>query len=174
MLETAGKSLRHSCRSELTRQGISLPYDRYSYGRRLPGLRFKACTPPLNLPAPGRRQTLYVVLPTSQSPVFLINSRYPLACAPLSCLRKTEALFSRSYEGNLPSSFSVLLSSALVFSTSPPVSVWGTVSWESSFLEPVTLPAQSNKSEQNFRSVTSPWPTNIYVVPIGYAVSASP
>ncbi len=25
MLETAGKSLRHSCRSELTRQGISLP-----------------------------------------------------------------------------------------------------------------------------------------------------
>src|SRR4029078_3780776 len=27
MLETAGKSLRHSCRSELTRQGISLPTD---------------------------------------------------------------------------------------------------------------------------------------------------
>eukprot|EP01035_Chromulina_nebulosa_P038621 gene38621-52177_t len=25
LLETAGKSLRHSCRSELTRQGISLP-----------------------------------------------------------------------------------------------------------------------------------------------------
>jgi len=25
MLETAEKSLRHSCRSELTRQGISLP-----------------------------------------------------------------------------------------------------------------------------------------------------
>ena len=24
-LETAGRSLRHSCRSELTRQGISLP-----------------------------------------------------------------------------------------------------------------------------------------------------
>jgi len=106
--------------------------------------------------------------------LFSKNSRYPLACAPQSCLRKTEALFSRSYEGNLPSSFSVLLSSALVFSTSPPVSVWGTVSWESSFLEPVTLPAQSNKSEQNFRSVTSPWPTNIDVVPIGYAVSASP
>src|SRR5690606_1104519 len=26
MLETVGKSLRHSCRSELTRQGISLPW----------------------------------------------------------------------------------------------------------------------------------------------------
>ena len=25
LVETAGKSLRHSCRSELTRQGISLP-----------------------------------------------------------------------------------------------------------------------------------------------------
>ncbi len=32
-------------------------------------------TPPLNLPAPGRRQTLYVVFFTSQSPVFLVNSR---------------------------------------------------------------------------------------------------
>src|SRR3954469_22080894 len=62
MLETVGKSLRHSCRSELTRQGISLPSDRYSYGRRLPGLQFSARTPPLNLPAPGRRQTLYVAL----------------------------------------------------------------------------------------------------------------
>src|SRR3569833_2026563 len=59
--ETVWPSLRHTCRSELTRQGISLPKDRYSYGRRLPGLRFRACTPPLNLPAPGRRQTLYVV-----------------------------------------------------------------------------------------------------------------
>ena len=33
-----------------------------SYGRRLPGLHFRACTPPLNLPAPGRRQPLYVSL----------------------------------------------------------------------------------------------------------------
>jgi hypothetical protein len=32
-------------------------------------------TSPFNLPAPGRRQCLYVVLPTSQTPVFLINSR---------------------------------------------------------------------------------------------------
>ncbi|CAM9854595.1 unnamed protein product [Phaeothamnion confervicola] len=37
------------------------------------------------------------------------------------------ALFSRSYEGNLPSSFSIVLSSALVYSTCPPVSVSGTV-----------------------------------------------
>ena len=32
-------------------------------------------TPPFNLPAPGRRQTLYVVFVTLQSPVFLVNSR---------------------------------------------------------------------------------------------------
>ena len=32
-------------------------------------------TPPLNLPAPGRRQTLYFVSFTLQSPMFLVNSR---------------------------------------------------------------------------------------------------
>jgi hypothetical protein len=32
-------------------------------------------TAPLNLPAPGRRQSLYVVLTTLQRPVFLLNSR---------------------------------------------------------------------------------------------------
>src|SRR6476469_10390910 len=112
VLETAGKSVRHSCRSELTRQGISLPQHRYSYGRRLPGLQFRACTPPLNLPAPGRRQTLYVVWMTSQSPVFLVNSRHPLVCAPHPRLPEDGAPFSRSYGGILPSSFNTVLSSA--------------------------------------------------------------
>ena len=39
--------------------------NRYSYGRRLPGLRSRAShtlTPSINLPAPGRRHTLYVLL----------------------------------------------------------------------------------------------------------------
>src|SRR5690606_40985229 len=38
---------------------------RYSYGRRLLGLRFNASlaiTAPLNLPAPGRCQALYLIL----------------------------------------------------------------------------------------------------------------
>jgi hypothetical protein len=40
-------------------------------------------TPPLNLPAPGRRQTLYVVFFTLQSPVFLVNSRLgPFTATP--------------------------------------------------------------------------------------------
>ena len=38
-------------------------------------------TPPLNLPAPGRRQTLYVRLKRLQSPVFLVNSRGCLVTA---------------------------------------------------------------------------------------------
>ena len=72
-VETVLKSLRHSCGSELTCQGISLPYDRYSYGRRLPGLQFKpslALSSPLNLPAPGRRQPLYVIFRFSRDLCF--------------------------------------------------------------------------------------------------------
>ena len=73
IVETVPKSLRLSCGSELTRQGISLPKDRYSYGRRLLGLKFTASialTDPLNLPAPGRRQLLYIVLRLSRNLCF--------------------------------------------------------------------------------------------------------
>src|SRR5262249_41508215 len=66
-------------------------------------------------------------LTTSQSPVFLVNSRNPLVCAPPQGLPLEKASFFRRYGGNLPSSFSRVLSSALVCSTSPPVSVWSTV-----------------------------------------------
>jgi hypothetical protein len=59
--------------------------------------------------------------------VFLLNSRYPLACAPRHWLPNDGASFFRRYGGNLPSSFNTLLSSALVYSTCPPVSVSGTV-----------------------------------------------
>ena len=49
--------------------------NRYSYGRRLPGLSFSASrpkplTPPRNLPAPGRRQPLYVVFRLSRGLCF--------------------------------------------------------------------------------------------------------
>src|SRR5438876_2049062 len=64
---------------------------------------------------------------TSQSPVFLVNSRHPQLCAPRPGLRPSGAPFSRSYGGILPSSFNTVLSSAWVCSTSPPVSVSGTV-----------------------------------------------
>ncbi len=64
--------------------------------------------------------------------MFLINSRSHLVSAALqSSESKSPHLkgrtFSRSYGTILPSSFTRVLSSALVFSTCPPVSVCGTV-----------------------------------------------
>ena len=44
-------------------------------------LRLERLTHPRNLPAPGRRQTLYVALRLLQSPVFLVNSRLGLSTA---------------------------------------------------------------------------------------------
>ena len=95
-------------------------------------LRSEELTDSLNLPAPGRRQTLYVVFATSQSPVFLVNSRYPLLSAtPNSSgsksLHHQRHTFSRSYGVNLPSSLTRVVSSALVCSTHLPASVYGTV-----------------------------------------------
>src|SRR4029078_7883090 len=79
VVETVPKSLRHSCRSELTRQGISLPYDRYSYGARLPGLRRKAspCGYPLPLTFRHRAGVSVYTAPCAawHTPVFLLNSR---------------------------------------------------------------------------------------------------
>ena len=106
----------------------------YSYGRRLPGLGFAASlalTAPRDLPAPGRRQTLYVVLRLQQSPVFLINSRLDLfTVADLGSGSKSlhpgRHPFSRSYGVILPSSLTIVLPIALVCSTHPPVSVCGT------------------------------------------------
>ncbi len=64
--------------------------------------------------------------------MFLVNSRSHLFSeAPISSERKAHHqqghTFSRSYGVILPSSFTQVISSALVFSTCPPVSVWGTV-----------------------------------------------
>ena len=74
-------------------------------------------TPPLNLPAPGRRQCLYVVSTTLQTPVFLLNSRLGRFSAAGFALRPRGAFnyhrlpFSRSYGDILPSSFSTVHSS---------------------------------------------------------------
>ena len=64
--------------------------------------------------------------------MFLINSRSHLVSAALlSSMSKSShqkgRTFSRSYGTILPSSFTRVLSSALVFSTRPPVSVFSTV-----------------------------------------------
>ena len=101
--------------------------------------------------------------------MFLVNSRHPLVCAPHTWLPKYGAPFSRSYGGNLPSSFNIVLSSALVYSTSPPVSVWGTVYTWGLFPGTPSSPTQSNKREQYTGFVTTHRLRNINLIPIGYA-----
>ena len=88
---------------------------------------------------------------------------------PITACATYGVSFSRSYGGNLPSSFSIVLSSALVYSTSPPVSVSGTVYTVELFPGTASQPTQSNKDRQLTRSVTTTRPTNINVVPIDYA-----
>ena len=100
--------------------------------------------------------------------MFLVNSRHPLLCAPCSRLPENRALFFRSYEGNLPSSFNTVLSSALVCSTSPPVSVSGTVYTPGLFPGTAQPPEQSNKLERSLTFVTPGRPRTINLVPIGY------
>jgi hypothetical protein len=100
--------------------------------------------------------------------VFLLNSRYPLVCATRQWLPNDGSRLSRSYAGNLPSSFGIVLSSALVCSTSPPVSVSGTVYTLELFPGMRRKPGQSDKPEQHFASVTSSRPRNIHLVPIDY------
>ena len=98
----------------------------------------------------------------------MLNSRHPLVCAPPNWLPNPKASLSRSYGGKLPSSFSIVRSSALVFSTSPPVSVSGTVSSPELFPGTIHEPGQSDKPGQDFTFVTSGRPRNIDLVPIDY------
>jgi hypothetical protein len=100
--------------------------------------------------------------------VFLLNSRYPLLCATTPWLPTKWSRLSRSYASNLPSSFSIVLSSALVCSTSPPVSVSGTVYMPELFPGTLTKHRQSDKPIQQFVSVTSGRPRTINLVPIDY------
>ena len=101
--------------------------------------------------------------------MFLVNSRYPLVCATLLWLPRIRSSFFRSYRCNLPSSFSIVLSSALVYSTYLPVSVWGTVYTRELFPGSCSLHNQSNKVTQLTNSVTSLRFRNINLIPIDYA-----
>ena len=69
----------------------------------------------------------------------------------------------------MQSSLTWFLSSALVYSTSPPVSVWGTVYTWGLFPGTPSLPTQSNKHEQYTGFVTTHRLRNINLIPIGYA-----
>ena len=99
----------------------------------------------------------------------MLNSRHPLLCAPCPWLPMNRALFFRSYEGNLPSSFNIILSSALVCSTSPPVSVWGTAYKLELFPGTPSLLPESSNRKQLLEFVTTHWLQNIDCIPIDYA-----
>ena len=99
----------------------------------------------------------------------MLNSCHPLVCAPTACLRMQWASLSRSYGGKLPSSFNIVLSSALVYSTSPPVSVSGTVHERGLFPGDLRPPAQSDKDRRRFGPVTTRGRRNVDLLPIGYA-----
>ena len=101
--------------------------------------------------------------------MFLVNSRHPLVCATPIRLPAWRSPLSRSYGCNLPSSFNIVLSSALVCSTSPPVSVSGTVYTVVLFPGTASQQGQSDKSSQLPPFVTSTRPWNINQVPIDYA-----
>ena len=100
--------------------------------------------------------------------MFLVNSRYPLVCAPHLWLPRNGACLSRSYASILPSSFNIVLSSALVFSTCPPVSVSGTV-YTGYF--PGLIHCTSNPIRTyNLLNPSLPsWFRNINLIPIDYA-----
>ena len=100
--------------------------------------------------------------------MFLLNSRHPLACAPRPRLPGNEARFSRSYAGNLPSSFDTVLSNAWVCSTSPPVSVSGTVHLLALFPGRPSPPGQSSKARRFTAVVTSSGLRNVDLIPIAY------
>ena len=100
--------------------------------------------------------------------MFLLNSRHPLLCATRHWLPNDGSRLSRSYASNLPSSFDMVLSSALVFSTSPPVSVSGTVYPLELFPGMLKKPIQSDKDRQHLAFVTSGRLGNIHPIPIDY------
>ena len=99
----------------------------------------------------------------------MLNSRHPLVCAPPPRLPAEEASLSRSYGGKLPSSFSIVLSSALVCSTSPPVSVSGTVRCGGCFLGPGRSPANPLRPDNNKDPSPLTGARIFSVLPIDYA-----
>lgn len=103
-------------------------------------------------------------LAPSHAPVFLVNSRYPLACAtPQGSAReghhpKGSPLYRRHGSG-LPSSLTRIRSIALVYSTRPPVSVSGTGGmgpWRRSFSRQKGSPDSPQKEAHHHASAICP------------------
>src|SRR5437764_8010734 len=129
-------SLRQSYDRYAIRAGRNLPDKEFRYLRTVivtaavhRGFSSKLLSPCggmtslFNLPAPGRRQPLYVVFDFAETCVFVKQSPYAFHCDALGLLTLAGRPFSRSYGSNLPSSLTSLLSSAFGYSPRLPVSV---------------------------------------------------
>lgn len=77
VLETVGKSLRHSCGMELTHQGVSLPQDRQNTAAVYLILVGSYSQPSICW-GTGQTSDLIRNLKIQQSLVFLLNSRFPV------------------------------------------------------------------------------------------------
>ena len=105
--------------------------------------------------------------------MFLINSRSHLVSSTTISLKSKSyhqwwRTFSRSYGTILPSSFTIVLSNTLVFSTYPPVSVSGTVhdeaiSWNNFTAYPIHIRIDNLRHPSHLI-----WSRNINLVPIDY------
>ena len=108
VLETVGQSLHHSCRSELTRQGISLPLDRQSYSRRLLGVKFKAKTFLLSYSTGQVSVPIHLLYELAETCVFIKQSLLLDFVTTFKVSLKSHS-FSRSYGVILPSSFNTVI-----------------------------------------------------------------
>jgi hypothetical protein len=105
---------------------------------------------------------------TSQSPVFLLNSRHPLVCATGACLRKA-SLPSSEVTGAICRVPSTSFSQAPGYTLPIHLCRFGVRSIRGSyFLEARKLPQQSVKLEPPLRSVTTHRLGNINPIPIDY------
>jgi len=117
-----GRSLRHSCTSTIIRQGISLPLNRQDYSCRLPGLWNYSANYNFSIFRHRTEVSPYTSsYDLAETCVFVKQSPPPILLHP-----KGHSFF-RSYGVNLPSSFRTISPLALVYSTCPPVLVYGTV-----------------------------------------------
>src|SRR5712692_1986556 len=111
------RSLRQSLYRYAIRAGRNLPDKEFRYLRTVivtaavhRGFRSKLLPPsggitsPFNLPAPGRRQPLYVVFDFAETCVFVKQSQSAFHCGPLGLSTLPGHPFSRSYGANVPSS----------------------------------------------------------------------
>ena len=121
MLETVGQSLHHSCRSRtyLTRNFATLGPSELQ--PPFTGAYIKAITFLFTLQhrAGVRPYTSFYKL--AETCVFIKQSLSSILCQLLITYKSHS--FSRSYGVILPSSLNIIISSALVYSTCPPVSV---------------------------------------------------